>query len=236
MLLSVKDLHAGYSAIEVLQGVNLEVNKGEIVALLGGNGAGKTTTINTISGSVRQRSGSITFDGVDISDMTPFKRPSLGIVQVPEGRKLFPTMTVMDNLLVGSYLPGCRPKRKENLEWCFELFPRLYERREQLAGSMSGGEQQMCAIARGLMQCPKLLMLDEPSLGLAPVIVEDVFKVLEKVNKQGVTILLVEQNVNVALEIAHRGYVIETGMNVLSGTAKELAENDMVRKAYLGIA
>ena len=236
MLLSVKDLHAGYSAIEVLQGVNLEVNKGEIVALLGGNGAGKTTTINTISGSVRQRSGSITFDGVDISDMTPFKRPSLGIVQVPEGRKLFPTMTVMDNLLVGSYLPGCRPKRKENLEWCFELFPRLYERREQLAGSMSGGEQQMCAIARGLMQCPKLLMLDEPSLGLAPVIVEDVFKVLEKVNKQGVTILLVEQNVNVALEIAHRGYVIDTGMNVLSGTAKELAENDMVRKAYLGIA
>lgn len=236
MLLSVKDLHAGYSAIEVLQGVSLEVNEGEIVALLGGNGAGKTTTINTISGAVRQRAGSMIFDGVDISEMTPYKRPSLGIVQVPEGRKLFPTMTVMDNLLVGSYLPACRTKRKENLEWCFELFPRLYERREQMAGSMSGGEQQMCAIARGLMQCPKLLMLDEPSLGLAPVIVEDVFKVLEKVNQQGVTILLVEQNVNVALEIANRGYVIETGMNVLSGTAKELAENDMVRKAYLGIA
>lgn len=236
MLLNVKDLHAGYSAIEVLQGVSLEVNEGEIVALLGGNGAGKTTTINTISGAVRQKAGNITFDGVDISDMPPYKRPSLGIVQVPEGRKLFPAMTVMDNLLVGSYLPDCRSKRKENLEWCFELFPRLYERREQMAGSMSGGEQQMCAIARGLMQCPKLLMLDEPSLGLAPVIVEDVFKVLEKVNQQGVTILLVEQNVNVALEIAHRGYVIETGMNVLSGTAKELAENDMVRKAYLGIA
>lgn len=236
MLLNVKDLHAGYSAIEVLQGINLEVNEGEIVALLGGNGAGKTTTINTISGAVHQSAGTITFDGVDISDMTPYKRPALGIVQVPEGRKLFPTMTVMDNLLVGSYLPDCRPKRKENLEWCFDLFPKLYERREQMAGSMSGGEQQMCAIARGLMQCPKLLMLDEPSLGLAPVIVEDVFKVLEKVNKQGVTILLVEQNVNVALEIAHRGYVIETGMNVLSGTAKELAENDMVRKAYLGIA
>lgn len=235
-MLKVSNLHAGYSAIEVLQGIDLEVNEGEIVALLGGNGAGKTTTINTISGAVRQSSGTITFDGVDISDMTPYKRTALGIVQVPEGRKLFPTMTVMDNLLIGSYLPGCRGRRKENLEWCFELFPRLYERREQMAGSMSGGEQQMCAIARGLMQCPKLLMLDEPSLGLAPVIVEDVFKVLEKVNKRGVTILLVEQNVNVALEIAHRGYVIETGINVLSGMAKELAENDMVRKSYLGIA
>ena len=235
-MLKIKDIHSKYSSLEVLHGINLEVNKGEIVALLGGNGAGKTTTINTISGIVKQSSGTIEFEGKDISGMSSFMRPTLGIVQVPEGRKLFPAMTVMDNLLVGSYLPSCRPKRKENIEWCFELFPKLYERRAQLAGSMSGGEQQMCAIARGLMQCPKLLMLDEPSLGLAPVLVEDVFKAIQKVNKQGVTILLVEQNVNVSLEIADRGYVIETGNNVLSCSAKELSENDMVRKSYLGIS
>lgn len=235
MLLSISNIHAKYSSLQVLHGINLEVEEGEIVALLGGNGAGKTTTINTISGIVHQTEGTIIFNGQDISNMSSHKRLELGIVQVPEGRKLFPTMTVMDNLLVGSYLPECRARRKENLEWCFELFPRLYERKEQMAGSMSGGEQQMCAIARGLMQCPKLLMLDEPSLGLAPVLVEGVFKAIQKVNEQGVTILLVEQNVNVTLEIAHRGYVIETGTDVLSGTAKELSANDMVRKSYLGI-
>lgn len=236
MMLKIKDLCTNYGALEVLHGINLEVEEGEIVALLGGNGAGKTTTLNTISGVAHQTSGTIEFNGQDISDLSPYKRPELGIVQVPEGRKLFSEMSVMENLLIGSYLPECRKRRKEELDWCFELFPRLHERQNQMAGSMSGGEQQMCAIARGLMQCPKLLMLDEPSLGLAPVLVEDVFKAIQKINEQGVTILLVEQNVNVSLEIAHRGYVIETGSNVLSGSAQELANDDMVRKSYLGIS
>lgn len=234
-MLKVDKLFVKYGAFEVLHGITLEVKEGEIVALLGGNGAGKTTTIKTISGSIKQTSGIINFKGQDISNLATYKRPSLGISQVPEGRKLFADMTVLDNLLVGSYLPKSRSFRKENLDRCFELFPKLYERRQQLAGSMSGGEQQMCAIARGLMQAPELLMLDEPSLGLAPVIVENVFETIKKINKQGVTILLVEQNVRASLEIADRGYVIETGQNALEGSNKELAENDMVRKAYLGL-
>jgi len=234
-MLKIKDLHVNYGAFEVLHGLSLEVNEGEIVAVLGGNGAGKTTTINTISGTVLQKSGTVEFLGEDISTLEAFRRPELGITQVPEGRKLFPEMSVMDNLLVGSYLKKSRINRKENLERCFDLFPKLYERRNQLAGSMSGGEQQMCAIARGLMQSPKLLMFDEPSLGLAPVIVEDVFEVIQKINKQGMTILLVEQNVQASLEIANRGYVIETGQNAFEGTAKELLNSDMVKKAYLGI-
>lgn len=234
-MLKIENLNVNYGAFEVLHDLHLNVEEGEIVALLGGNGAGKTTTINTISGVVIQRSGTIEFMGQDISNLAPFKRPELGITQVPEGRKLFPKMTVMDNLLVGSYLPKCRSMRKENLGKCFELFPKLYERRQQLAGSMSGGEQQMCAIARGMMQAPKLLMLDEPSLGLAPVIVEDVFEVIQKINKQGVTILLVEQNVQASLEIADRAYVIETGQNALEGPAEELIISPMVKKAYLGL-
>ena len=234
-MLKVDKLYVSYGAFEVLHGISLEVKEGEIVALLGGNGAGKTTTINTISGAITQKSGLIEFLGNDISRMEPHKRPALGITQVPEGRKLFADMSVMDNLLVGSYLPKSRKHRKENLERCFELFPKLYERRQQLAGSMSGGEQQMCAIARGLMQAPKLLMLDEPSLGLAPVIVEIMFEAIKKINKQGVTILLVEQNVRASLEIANRGYVIETGQNALNGSNTELINSDMVKKAYLGI-
>ena len=234
-MLKIDNLHVNYGAFEVLHGLSLEVNEGEIVAVLGGNGAGKTTTINTISGAVTQVSGTIEFMGEDISGLEAHKRPELGITQVPEGRKLFPEMSVMDNLFVGSYLKKSRVHRKENLERCFELFPKLYERRTQMAGSMSGGEQQMCAIARGLMQAPKLLMLDEPSLGLAPVIVEDVFEVIQKISKQGMTILLVEQNVQASLEIANRGYVIETGQNALDGTAEELLTSEMVKKAYLGI-
>ncbi len=234
-MLKIEHLHVNYGAFEVLQDLHLNVEEGEIVALLGGNGAGKTTTINTISGVVVQKSGVIEFMGQDISKLATHKRPELGITQVPEGRKLFPKMTVMDNLMVGSYLPKCRAERKENLERCFELFPKLYERRTQLAGSMSGGEQQMCAIARGMMQAPKLLMLDEPSLGLAPVIVEDVFEVIQKINKQGVTILLVEQNVQASLEIANRAYVIETGQNALEGEAEELIKSPQVKKAYLGL-
>lgn len=234
-MLKVEKLFVKYGAFEVLHGISLEVKLGEIVALLGGNGAGKTTTINTISGVNMQTSGLIEFNGQDISQLATYKRPSLGITQVPEGRKLFSEMTVMDNLLVGSYLPKCRISRKENFERCFELFPKLYERRTQIAGSMSGGEQQMCAIARGLMQSPQLLMLDEPSLGLAPVVVEAVFEIIQKINKQGVTILLVEQNVHASLEIADRGYVIETGQNMIDGISEDLISNAMVKKAYLGI-
>lgn len=234
-MLKVENLNVNYGAFEVLRDLHLSVNEGEIVALLGGNGAGKTTTINAISGMIFPKSGAIEFLGEDISKLAAYKRPELGITQVPEGRKLFPKMTVLDNLLVGSYLSKCRAMRKENLERCFELFPKLCERRQQLAGSMSGGEQQMCAIARGMMQAPKLLMLDEPSLGLAPVIVEDVFEVIQKINKQGVTILLVEQNVQASLEIANRAYVIETGQNSLEGRAEELIVNPMVKKAYLGL-
>ena len=234
-MLKVENLYVKYGAFEVLHGVSLEVQEGEIVALLGGNGAGKTTTINTISGIVRQVSGLIEFKGQDISKLDTFKRPAIGITQVPEGRRLFPDMSVMDNLLVGSYLPKSRAKRNENLERCFDLFPKLFERKNQMAGCMSGGEQQMCAIARGLMQAPELLMLDEPSLGLAPVIVETVFETVQKINKQGVTILLVEQNVHSSLEIADRAYVIETGQNVISGQSSVLAQDESVKKAYLGL-
>lgn len=234
-MLKIENLHVKYGAFQALRGVSLEISKGEIVALLGGNGAGKTTTINTISGLNTPSAGSIIFEGALINDIPVFKRSELGIVQVPEGRKLFPQLTVLENLLVGSYLKHTRAKRKETMEMCFEIFPKLYERREQQAGSLSGGEQQMCAIARGMMQQPKLLMLDEPSLGLAPVIVDATFDAIVKINRQGVTILLVEQNVLASLDIANRGYVIETGENVMSGNADELLHNEELKKAYLGI-
>lgn len=234
-MLKINNLQVRYGAFEVLHGIDLQINEGEIVALLGGNGAGKTTTINTVSGLVSVAGGSIEFEGENINNMPIHRRATIGITQVPEGRKLFPQMTVLDNLLVGSYLKKSRGNRKENLERCFELFPKIYERRTQLAGSMSGGEQQMCAIARGIMQDPRLLMLDEPSLGLAPVVVDDVLDVIQKINKQGVTILLVEQNVLASLEIADRGYIIETGQNVLNGTRSELISNEDIKKAYIGI-
>lgn len=234
-MLSIRDLYIKYGEFQALRGISLEINEGEIVALLGGNGAGKTTTINTVSGINTPVSGDILFDGVSILNIPVHKRSSLGLVQVPEGRKLFPLLTVMENLLIGSYLPHTRANRQKNIELCCEIFPKLYERRGQLAGSLSGGEQQMCAIARGLMQQPKLLMLDEPSLGLAPVFVDATFDVIQRINKQGVTILLVEQNVLASLDIADRGYVIETGENVLNGTAEELKNNTDLKKAYLGI-
>lgn len=234
-MLKIENLHVKYGSFQALRGINLEIHEGEIVALLGGNGAGKTTTINTISGVNVPSEGRILFAGQAIDHIPIHKRPELGIVQVPEGRKLFPQLCVRENLLVGSYLKHTRAARQERLEMCYEIFPKLYERREQMAGSLSGGEQQMCAIARGLMQQPKLLMLDEPSLGLAPVIVEAVFEVIEKINKQGVTILLVEQNVSASLDIASRGYVIETGENVMSGYAEDLLNNEDLKKAYLGI-
>ncbi len=234
-MLRVDNIHVNYGSFQALNGISLEIREGEIVALLGSNGVGKSTTINTISGLTSLVSGDIFFQGKSINGIPAHKRVELGIIQVPEGRRLFPSMTVRENLLVGSYLKSARAKRKETLERCFELFPKLAERQTQLAGSLSGGEQQMCAIARAFMSQPKLLMLDEPSLGLAPVIVDQIFETIRKLNKEGMSILLVEQNVLASLEIAQRAYVIETGENYISGTNEELRGNDEIRKAYLGI-
>ena len=234
-MLSIEDIHVNYGEFQALMGISLEINQGEIVTLLGSNGAGKSTTINTVSGMTDLRSGKIVFEGKDISGLPVNERVELGIIQVPEGRKLFPFMTVMDNLLIGSYSMRARKRREESLERCFTLFPKLHERRHQLGGLMSGGEQQMCAIARAIMSCPSLLMFDEPSLGLAPVVVDSVFKSIVDLNKMGITILLVEQNVLRSLEIASRGYVIETGMNVLSGDSDKLLNNENIKQSYLGI-
>lgn len=234
-MLKINNVHVNYGEFEALRGINLEINEGEIVTLLGSNGAGKSTTINTISGLNPVMSGSIEFNGNNIANMDPSKIVELGLVQVPEGRKLFPSMSVYDNLLIGSYLKSTHSKRNETLEKCFELFPILKERRNQLAGSLSGGEQQMCAISRALMSQPKLLMLDEPSLGLAPIIVDRIFNVIKTINKSGTTILLVEQNALASLEIADRGYVIETGSNVFSGPGKDLINDSRLKESYLGI-
>lgn len=235
-MLKVDNIAVKYGNMEAIHGISLEVREGEMVALLGANGAGKSTTINTISGLTDMTSGAITFNGEDITKLPIYERVRRGIVQVPEGRKLFPYLSVYENLQVGSYLPEVRTRRRERLDLCFEIFPKLYERRNQLAGSMSGGEQQMCAIARGLMQCPKILMLDEPSLGLAPIIVGEIFDVLVDINKkQGVTVLLVEQNVQASLEIVDRAYVIETGHNVIDAPAKDLLDDPSVKEAYLGM-
>ena len=234
-MLTIDNIHVNYGSFQALDGVSLEVNKGEIVALLGSNGAGKTTTINTASGLLRPLAGKVVFEGQDLKGYKLHEISSLGLVQVPEGRKLFPDMTIHENLLVGSYAKVARPKRAENLDMCYEMFPKLKERSRQLAGSLSGGERQMVAIARALMQCPKLLMLDEPSLGLAPVVVEQVFEIIQNINKMGTTILLVEQNVQASLEIADRAYVIETGKNVMEGAAKDLLHNEDLKAAYLGM-
>ena len=234
-MLKIDNIFVKYGNLQALNGVSLEVNQGEIVALLGSNGAGKTTTINAISGLVPIQSGDILYKGKSIVSIPAHERVRLGIVQVPEGRRLFPSMTVMDNLLIGSYLPKARAERAQTLEMVLDIFPKMADRRTQLAGSLSGGEQQMCAIGRALMAKPELLMLDEPSLGLAPVIVDTVFASLEKICAMGVTILLVEQNLLASLDIADRGYVIEVGSNVIDDTAEGLANNNDVKAAYLGI-
>jgi branched-chain amino acid transport system ATP-binding protein len=234
-MLKVNNINAFYGSFEALRSVSLEVVSGEIVALLGANGAGKSTTINTISGLTDVSGGTITFNDKNISDMPAHERVKEGIIQVPEGRKLFPTMTVLDNLLIGSYTENGRKKRAQTLEYIFECFPKLHERRSQMAGTLSGGEQQMCAIGRGLMSQPKILMLDEPSLGLAPIMVERIFEAIVQINKMGTSILLVEQNVLYALEIANRGYVIETGETVLQGSGNDLLRNEDLKKAYLGL-
>ncbi len=234
-MLRVENLEVAYGKIQALWGVSFEVRDGEIVALVGANGAGKTTTLKTLSALLRPKAGSITLGERRLDQCTPAEVVELGVIQVPEGRKLFPQMTVRDNLLLGGYTPAARAQRPQRLEQVFEIFPRLRERQTQLAGTLSGGEQQMVAIGRGLMAGPKILMLDETSLGLAPILVEETFRVVREINRRGVTVLLVEQNTENALELAHRGYVLESGRVVLTGTGKELLANEGVREAYLGL-
>ena len=233
-MLAVEKLQVAYGKVQALWEVTLDVPDGEIVALVGANGAGKTTLLKTISGILRRQSGSITYDGRHIEEASPPDIVRHGVVHVPEGRKLFPEMTVIDNLLMGAFTVA-QSERPERLARVFGVFPVLRERQKQIAGTLSGGEQQMVAISRGLMAGPKLLMLDEPSLGLAPILVEDVFRVITEINRLGVTVLLVEQNTQHALTLAHRGFVMELGRIALSGSGNELLANSNVRKAYLGL-
>jgi branched-chain amino acid transport system ATP-binding protein len=233
-VLEVNDIHTYYGAIQALQGISLTVNEGEIVTLLGANGAGKTTTLRSIQGLNRPRQGSIRFQGRDITTTPAHDIVKRGIAQSPEGRRLFPRMTVTENLEMGAFQRNDKVAIKEDMEHVFTLFPRLQERRNQKAGTMSGGEQQMCAIGRALMARPKLLLLDEPSLGLAPIFVERIFEIIQRINEEGTSILLVEQNALMALDHAHRGYVLETGSIVLADTAGALKTNEQVRKTYLG--
>jgi branched-chain amino acid transport system ATP-binding protein len=233
-MLDVRNLSAGYGAIQILRGVSLDVSRGEIVALLGSNGAGKTTLNNVLSRIIPQIGGSLRFDGEDISGASPVRVVELGLIQVPEGRRIFPNLTVRENLELGSFRRG-RARRSSNLERVGAIFPRLAERLGQLAGSLSGGEQQMLAISRGLMSEPNLLILDEPTLGLSPLLVETMFSLIQRINRDGLAILLVEQNVVQSLAIAHRGYVLENGTIALSGTADELGANPSLRRSYLGI-
>jgi branched-chain amino acid transport system ATP-binding protein len=234
-LLVLENVHTYYGNVHALKGINLTVEEGEIVTLIGANGAGKTTTLRTISGLIKPREGRIIFDGQELNKVPAHKIVYMGISHAPEGRKIFPTLTVEENLLLGAYSLGNDRKAIEaNKERVFALFPRLAERRKQLAGTLSGGEQQMLAIGRALMSKPRLLLLDEPSLGLAPMLVRAIFETIKEINRQGVTILLVEQNARAALKLAQRAYVLETGRIVLSGPSHELLQDERVRKAYLG--
>jgi branched-chain amino acid transport system ATP-binding protein len=234
-LLEIRDLHSGYGDLPVVKGVSLDVEEGQIVTVVGPNGAGKTTLLKTVTGLIRVWSGSITFDGRDMAGLAPHERPETGLVMVPEGRKLFPFMTVEENLLMGGYAKSARAHLSSGLEEVFELFPVLLERRTQLAGSLSGGEQQMCAIGRAVMARPKLLILDEPSLGLAPIIVERILGLVRQLADKGMTIMLVEQNVHDALDMAQQGFVLEQGHIVMSGTGQELLARDDLQQAYLGV-
>jgi branched-chain amino acid transport system ATP-binding protein len=233
-MLKVENVNVYYDAIHALKDVSLEVKEGEIVTLIGANGAGKSTLLKTLSGLIRPKNGTIEYEGKSIVKRKVQAIVKAGISHVPEGRRVFPTMSVTENLELGAFLRRDKKAIQKDIEHVFELFPRLYERRKQSAGTLSGGEQQMLAIGRGLMAKPKLLLLDEPSMGLAPLLVKQIFNIIEMINKEGTTILLVEQNANMALSIAHRAYVIETGSVVLSGDAKELQTSALVKEAYLG--
>jgi branched-chain amino acid transport system ATP-binding protein len=233
-LLELADVHTYYGNIRALKGVSLGVARGEIVTLIGSNGAGKTTTLKTIMGSVRPLRGTISFDGQRIETLPTDRRVHLGIAQSPEGRRIFPRMTVMENLELGAFARSDKTGVQEDLDRVLTLFPRLKERLDQKGGTLSGGEQQMLAMGRALMARPTVLLLDEPSMGLSPILVETIFRIVQDINHQGTTILLVEQNARMALRVAHRGYVIQTGRIVLSGTGAELLRSDVVRKTYLG--
>ncbi|MBR6510961.1 MAG: ABC transporter ATP-binding protein [Phascolarctobacterium sp.] len=233
-MLRVEDINVYYGAIHAIKGISLEVNDGEIVALIGSNGAGKSTTLRTISGLMKPKTGRIMYDGEDITGVPAHKIVGKGLCQVPEGRHVFANMTVLENLELGAYLRTDKEGIEKDMEMVFEKFPRLLERKNQLSGTLSGGEQQMLAMARALMSRPKLLLLDEPSMGLAPLLIKEIFNIIKEINASGTTVLLVEQNANMALSIADKAYVLETGRITLSGTAAELASSEEVRKAYLG--
>ncbi|MGE5551711.1 MAG: ABC transporter ATP-binding protein [Bacteroidota bacterium] len=234
MILEVNDINVYYGAIHAIQGISFSVAQGEIVTLIGANGAGKSTTLKTISGLLRPKTGCIRFAGQDLTRVPAHQIVALGVSQVPEGRRVFANMTVMENLELGAYRRRDAAEVRKDLDRVFTLFPRLAERRRQITGSLSGGEQQMLATGRGLMSRPRLILMDEPSMGLAPLLVQEIFHIIQEINAAGTTILLVEQNAHMALSIAHRAYVLETGEIVLSGPAKELAQNARVKEAYLG--
>ena len=233
-MLRVEDINVYYGAIHAIKGISLEVNDGEIVALIGSNGAGKSTTLRTISGLMKPKTGRIMYDGEDITGVPAHKIVGKGLCQVPEGRHVFANLTVLENLELGAYLRTDKEGIAKDMEMVFEKFPRLLGRKDQLSGTLSGGEQQMLAMARALMSRPKLLLLDEPSMGLAPLLIKEIFNIIKEINASGTTVLLVEQNANMALSIADKAYVLETGRITLSGTAAELASSEEVRKAYLG--
>lgn len=233
-MLKVENLHVSYGMIDAVKGIDFEVNDGEIVALIGANGAGKTTTMHTISGLIKPKSGSVLFDGKDISKISANRIVGLGLIQVPEGRRTFSAMTVEENLKLGAYLRKDKPGIDSDFAKVYKLFPRLFERKKQLAGTLSGGEQQMLAMARALMSKPKMLLLDEPSMGLSPLLVKEIFDIIKTINEDGVSILLVEQNAKMALAIADRAYVLETGRITMTGTGQELSNSEEVKKAYLG--
>ena len=233
-MLKIKDLHVSYGGIRALRGVDLEVPDGKIVTLIGANGAGKSTTLRTISGLVKAESGSVTYDGKELLGLSINKILEQGIAQSPEGRRVFPNLTVLENLKIGAYLRKDRDGIEKDVRWIYELFPRLEERHWQPAGTLSGGEQQMLAVGRALMSRPKLLMMDEPSLGLAPLVVQGIFDIIRTINRQGVTVLLIEQNANMALKIADYAYVLETGCITKSGTGAALLADESIKEAYLG--
>jgi len=234
-MLKVSGVDVFYGDLQVLWDVSFEVREKEILVLVGANGAGKSTTLKTISGLLKPRKGTIEFDGVRLDQLPPDRVIGQGVVHVPEARRLFREMSVEENLIMGSLSPEAKKKRYETMDWVYELFPRMKERRKQAAGTMSGGEQQMCAIGRGLMALPKIMMFDEPSLGLSPILVQDVFDIAKRINKEGVTVMLVEQNVRQTLAMCDRAYVLENGRVVLQGTGKELMADPHVKEAYLGI-